>query len=361
MFSYDIKTDFYDNFDLNSETKSQQQYEDFIKLNELNNENELNFNFLEDDLEQLIMIDNMNIIQQPQHQQEMVSEKPQTNINYQHSNSTIKILNELDIKTADINNTDLTNIFRGLSQFEPDNINSDNLKLTAKAEQPDLADIVIEGQEMVVDNENKQENNQQLDYIQKNLPQNFLSELNTVKLENMTNNIQLLNKENELNENSRILSENDRFNPIRDSIESNTSSLFTKKKRGRRPGSTGNSTLDSQSKYNSKRLKIIQTANETGVELVCFGNKAVVKDTDEYKKRRVNNNEAVKKCRQKTAEEQKKKEDRMKKLDEENKRLNSEVEDLQKRLNLLIEFIKINPSKKVPDHIKELIKSIDET
>lgn len=177
----------------------------------------------------------------------------------------------------------------------------------------------------------------------------------------MTNNTQLLNKENQLDLTRVLINETDRFNPIRDSTDSNTSSISMKKKRGRRPGSTGKNALNSQTKYNSKRLKIIQTANETGTEMVCFGNKAVVKNTDEYKKRRVNNNEAVKKCRQKTAEEQKEKEARMKKLDEENKRLSNQVESLQKELNVLIGFIQMNPSKKIPDNIKELIKSIDET
>jgi len=352
---YDIKTDFYDNLNFINEPQPPQQchYENCIQFEELKNENELNLDFLGDDLENLIMIDNMNPIQQqPQPQ---INDSTNTNINYQHSNSTLKILNELEIKTADINNTDLTNIFRGLSQFDPDKV--------PKTEQTDLADMVIEGQEMAVNNENEQVTNQQIEYhYQKPLPSNFFSELNTVKLDSMTNNTELLNKENQLNENSRILKETDRFNPIRDSTDSNTSSIsIIKKKRGRRPGSTGNNVLSSQTKYSSKRLKIIQSANETGTEMVCFGNKAVVKNTDEYKKRRVNNNEAVKKCRQKTAEEQKEKEARMKKLDEENKRLNSQVENLQKELNVLIGFIQMDPSKKIPEHIKELIKTIDET
>lgn len=150
---YDIKTDFYDNQNFKTEPQTLQQchYDNSIQFDDIQNENELDFSFLRDDLEHLIMIDNMNPQQQLPQQQEIVSTN--SNITYQHSNSTLKILNELDIKTADINNTDYTNIFRGLSQFDPDITNTDNLKsimtTTTKAEQPDLADMVIEGQQMV--------------------------------------------------------------------------------------------------------------------------------------------------------------------------------------------------------------------
>ena len=95
--------------------------------------------------------------------------------------------------------------------------------------------------------------------------------------------------------------------------------------------------------------------------VVCFGNKVVIKHTDEYKKRRENNNEAVKKCRQKTSELQREREKHMKALEDENKRLTSTVDMLNKEMNILKNLIiSMSPQQKLPDHIQHLIKQLDE-
>lgn len=70
-------------------------------------------------------------------------------------------------------------------------------------------------------------------------------------------------------------------------------------------------------------------------KLARFGNKQVIKYSDEYHERRVKNNEAVKKSRMKAKEKQKDTEHKMSKLAEENRSLNDRVDLLLKELNVL--------------------------
>lgn len=70
-------------------------------------------------------------------------------------------------------------------------------------------------------------------------------------------------------------------------------------------------------------------------KLARFGNKQVIKYSDEYHERRVKNNEAVKKSRMKAKEKQKTTENKMQKLAEENRTLNDRVDLLLKELNVL--------------------------
>lgn len=70
-------------------------------------------------------------------------------------------------------------------------------------------------------------------------------------------------------------------------------------------------------------------------KLARFGNKQVIKYSDEYHERRVKNNEAVKKSRMKAKEKQKTTEEKMNKLAEENRTLNDRVDLLLKELNVL--------------------------
>lgn len=70
-------------------------------------------------------------------------------------------------------------------------------------------------------------------------------------------------------------------------------------------------------------------------KLARFGNKQVVKYSDEYHDRRVKNNEAVKKSRMKAKEKQKDTEQKMVKLAEENRTLSDRVDLLMKELHVL--------------------------
>ena len=70
-------------------------------------------------------------------------------------------------------------------------------------------------------------------------------------------------------------------------------------------------------------------------KLARFGNKQVIKYSDEYHDRRIKNNEAVKKSRMKAKEKQKSSDGQMHKLTEENRNLNDRVDTLMKELQLL--------------------------
>ena len=70
-------------------------------------------------------------------------------------------------------------------------------------------------------------------------------------------------------------------------------------------------------------------------KLARFGNKQVIKYSDEYHDRRVKNNEAVKKSRMKAKGKQKETEDKLKKLSQENHLLVDRVDHLLKELQLL--------------------------
>ena len=70
-------------------------------------------------------------------------------------------------------------------------------------------------------------------------------------------------------------------------------------------------------------------------KLARFGNKKVVKFSDEYHHQRLKNNESVKNSRLKAKQKQKETEGRMNKLAEENRVLNERVDSLMKELQVL--------------------------
>lgn len=70
-------------------------------------------------------------------------------------------------------------------------------------------------------------------------------------------------------------------------------------------------------------------------KLARFGNKQVIKYSDEYHDRRVKNNEAVKKSRMKAKEQQKETQSKMSKLANENRALTDRVDLLMKELQVL--------------------------
>ncbi|CAF3179879.1 unnamed protein product [Rotaria sp. Silwood2] len=80
--------------------------------------------------------------------------------------------------------------------------------------------------------------------------------------------------------------------------------------------------------------KVKKTSGPAG-RLARFGNKQVIKYSDEYHSRRVKNNEAVKKSRMKAKEKQKTGEVQMNKLTEENRLLNDRVDLLMQEIQVL--------------------------
>lgn len=85
----------------------------------------------------------------------------------------------------------------------------------------------------------------------------------------------------------------------------------------------------------TKRKANAESETSTERKLARFGNKQVVKYSNEYHDRRLKNNEAVKKSRLKAKEKQKSSESQMSQLTEENRRLNDRVEMLTKELQVL--------------------------
>lgn len=147
------------------------------------------------------------------------------------------------------------------------------------------------------------------------------------------------------------------------SSTSNSSSATTesKEKRGRKPtGAPANPKTINKTEKLKQQAKAQLKVEED--KLARFGNKYVVKDTDEYEDRRKKNNEAVQKCRQKNAEEQKKREETMKKLSDDNSRLTAKVSELTKELSVLKSIVlKSTPLSGLPDNIQKLLHEIETT
>lgn len=280
-----------------------------------------------------------------------------------------QIFNEMEIKTADINaDVDYRQLFRGLSTFELDRMESLNgantdtkptltLNGSIKVQpQQELTDLLIQQQPIDVK-------------LEVAVPDSkTFNTLTTMKLENhVALDNQLINKENSLlsHEMPGMISTS-----VRTSLDSSASSSIQqstpptvqqnqKKKRGRRPTSMFDmSNKSHQTRSGGKR----ELSIEPEKTVVSFGNKKVKKDTDEYKERRVKNNEAVKKCRMKNLQEQSQKEERMSKLEDENRQLSGRVESLMKELSVLKNIIvQMSPTRgKLPEHVEKMIKRYEE-
>jgi hypothetical protein len=131
-------------------------------------------------------------------------------------------------------------------------------------------------------------------------------------------------------------------------------------KRGRKPLNTNiNKSNTNSNSQNPKKLTKKERLLQEAKNPVCFGNKVVEKGTEEYDKRRQNNNLAVKLCRLKQAESQKKREETMKTLEDENKRLTQKVQKLTQELTCLKEVIHSMNPKKLPANISELINRVE--
>ena len=125
-------------------------------------------------------------------------------------------------------------------------------------------------------------------------------------------------------------------------------------KRGRKPNSQTGAHLT------PSKAKLLKKQQEAQKPVVYFGNKVVEKETDEYFKRRENNNVAVKKCREKGQIQQREREERMSRLENENSRLSGIVDSQTKELNVLKNIlIQMSPMKKLPENIEVLLKGIN--
>lgn len=101
---------------------------------------------------------------------------------------------------------------------------------------------------------------------------------------------------------------------------------------------TTGSSVDSSSEDNERNDINRRGLKKSGGpvrKLARFGNKQVVKYSDEYHDRRVKNNEAVKKSRMKAKEKQKETHGKMSQLADENRALNDRVDHLMKELQVL--------------------------
>ena len=143
-----------------------------------------------------------------------------------------------------------------------------------------------------------------------------------------------------------------------------TSNIVTSVPRGRRPKETQETDVASSFRSNGKRTKNqhkIEEAIKNEQTVVCFGNRVVTKDTDEYYKKREENNGAVKRWRESQEIKQRERDERLKFLDAESKKLTRDVETLNKQLNgFKNTILQTNPAQTITEEIKNLFKQLDE-
>jgi len=120
---------------------------------------------------------------------------------------------------------------------------------------------------------------------------------------------------------------------------------------------TTRSTIDSGSDDNERddiNRRGLKKSGGPVRKLARFGNKQVIKYSDEYHDRRIKNNEAVKKSRMKAKEKQKETETQMSKLANENRTLNDRVDLLLKELQVLKSLYKELNQDLPPSAVKAL-------
>ncbi|CAF4645296.1 unnamed protein product [Rotaria socialis] len=96
-----------------------------------------------------------------------------------------------------------------------------------------------------------------------------------------------------------------------------------------------NSSQSDCSEQDTPKRRAAKKSTAEERRLARFGNKQVIKYSDEYHSRRIKNNEAVKKSRMKAKEKQQTSEVQMNKLTDENRMLNDRVDVLMKELQVL--------------------------
>jgi hypothetical protein len=143
----------------------------------------------------------------------------------------------------------------------------------------------------------------------------------------------------------------------------------TKKRRGRKPvdacsTTTPPTTTASTSSLSigkkTKRQKMLEEAAEKNEAVVCFGNQVVPKETPEYVAKRVKNNEAVKKFREKKAQENLERDEKMPELHKENDTLKANLDSLVKEINVVKDSILLlNRGRILPDEILKLFQQFE--
>lgn len=275
--------------------------------------------------------------------------------------------NDLDIygpKTAN-SETDYTNLFRGLSTFELPSL--DRLPSFSEAKKEnnaryiedaigqektytDLSDLIFQEQPKQDDDNTKTP--VQVGHIlsNSNISNQFvIHEESSMSSENSYSTSNTLSTIENTGFKNKYVTK--RLNTNKQTFLQ--SGVVEKPKRGRKPTPLN---ADPNVKLTKKQL-MMRSAEKP---VVCFGNKVVEKNTDEYVKRRDANNLAVKKCRQKSLEKQKEREDRMKNLNEENQRLNETVKKLYQELDVLKNIIiQMSPDKKLPENIAIMYKEVE--
>jgi hypothetical protein len=144
--------------------------------------------------------------------------------------------------------------------------------------------------------------------------------------------------------------------------------IETKKRRGRKPidtcsttsAPTTASTSGLSSGKKTKRQKMLEEAAEKNETVVCFGNQVVPKETPEYDAKREKNNEAVKKCREKKAQENLEREEKIPELHKENDTLKTNLDSLVKGINeLKDEILILYRGQNLTDEILKLFQQFE--
>ena len=145
--------------------------------------------------------------------------------------------------------------------------------------------------------------------------------------------------------------------------------IETKKRRGRKPvdacsttsaPTTTASTSGLLSGKKTKRQKMLEEAAEKNEAVVCFGNQVVAKETPEYVAKREKNNEAVKKCREKKAQENLEREEKIPELHKENDTLKANLDSLVKEINEIKgNILLLNRGRNLPEDISKLFQQFE--
>jgi hypothetical protein len=142
--------------------------------------------------------------------------------------------------------------------------------------------------------------------------------------------------------------------------------IETKKRLGRKridasAPTTHASTSGLSSGKKTKKQKMLEEAAEKNETVVCFGNQVVAKETPEYAAKRKNNNEAVKKFREKKAQENLEREVKMPELQKENENLKANLDSLVKGINeIKNNILLLNRGRNLPEDISNLLRQFEE-
>ena len=126
------------------------------------------------------------------------------------------------------------------------------------------------------------------------------------------------------------------------------------------PTTTTASTMSLSIGKKTKRQKMLEEAAEKNEAVVCFGNQVVPKGTPEYDVRREKNREAVKKSREKKAQENLERDEKMPELHKENDTLKANLDSLVKEINEIKDnILLLNRGRNLPEDISKLFQQFE--